>query len=111
MAGAEFIADCLKYNTTLSTLDLRANGLGDDVCIIVGTCSLNLHVLYDPSFLTLFLFLKGAICLARSLKIINESLKSLDLGFNEIRVRTTVFRVSAIGISPLCSTSFIRVTG
>lgn len=29
--GAEYIADCLKYNTTLSTLDLRANGLGDDV--------------------------------------------------------------------------------
>lgn len=57
VSGAEFIADCLKYNTTLSTLDLRANGLGDD----------------------------GAICLARSLKIINESLKSLDLGFNEIR--------------------------
>ncbi|GJN29181.1 hypothetical protein PR202_gb17378 [Eleusine coracana subsp. coracana] len=55
--GAEFIADCLKYNTTLSTLDLRANGLGDD----------------------------GAICLARSFKIINESLRSLDLGFNEIR--------------------------
>ncbi|OEL31478.1 Protein NLRC3 [Dichanthelium oligosanthes] len=55
--GAEFIADCLKYNTALSTLDLRANGLGDD----------------------------GAICLARSFKIINESLTSLDLGFNEIR--------------------------
>lgn len=29
--GAEYIADCLKYNTTLQTLDLRANGLGDDV--------------------------------------------------------------------------------
>uniref|UniRef100_A0A0E0DZN6 peroxidase n=1 Tax=Oryza meridionalis TaxID=40149 RepID=A0A0E0DZN6_9ORYZ len=57
VSGAEFVADCLKYNTTLSTLDLRANGLGDD----------------------------GAICLARSFKIINESLTSLDLGFNEIR--------------------------
>lgn len=33
-----------------------------------------------------FKFLKGAICLARSFKIINESLTSLDLGFNEIRV-------------------------
>lgn len=29
--GAEYVADALKYNTTLSTLDLRANGLGDDV--------------------------------------------------------------------------------
>jgi hypothetical protein len=34
VSGAEFVADCLKYNTTLSTLDLRANGLGDDVCTI-----------------------------------------------------------------------------
>ncbi|PKU63125.1 RAN GTPase-activating protein 1 [Dendrobium catenatum] len=55
--GVEYVADALKYNTTLSTLDLRANGLGDD----------------------------GAICLARSLKIVNEALTSLDLGFNEIR--------------------------
>lgn len=31
--GAEYIADALKYNTTLSTLDLRANGLGDDVWV------------------------------------------------------------------------------
>lgn len=31
--GAEYIADALKYNTTLSTLDLRANGLGDDVFV------------------------------------------------------------------------------
>ena len=29
--GAEYIADLLKYNTTISTLDLRANGLGDNV--------------------------------------------------------------------------------
>ncbi|GJV33506.1 NLR family CARD domain-containing protein 3 isoform X2 [Tanacetum coccineum] len=31
--GAEFIADTLKYNNTISTLDLRANGLSDDVNI------------------------------------------------------------------------------
>ncbi|KAF6174535.1 hypothetical protein GIB67_004729 [Kingdonia uniflora] len=55
--GAEFIADTLKYNTTITTLDLRANGLGDD----------------------------GAVCLARSFKVVNEALVSLDLGFNEIR--------------------------
>lgn len=29
--GAEFIADTLKYNTTISVLDLRANGLKDEV--------------------------------------------------------------------------------
>ncbi|RWV80421.1 hypothetical protein GW17_00058310, partial [Ensete ventricosum] len=29
---------------------------------------------------------EGAVCLARSLKIVNEALTSLDLGFNEIRV-------------------------
>lgn len=29
--GAEAIADCLLYNATISTLDLRANSLGDDV--------------------------------------------------------------------------------
>lgn len=29
--GAEAIADCLQYNATISTLDLRANSLGDDV--------------------------------------------------------------------------------
>ncbi|KAL1355228.1 hypothetical protein HN51_007280 [Arachis hypogaea] len=55
--GAESIADALKYNTTIETLDLRANGLRDD----------------------------GALCLARSLKVVNEALTSLDLGFNEIR--------------------------
>ncbi|XP_027360416.1 NLR family CARD domain-containing protein 3 isoform X4 [Abrus precatorius] len=33
--GAEFIADALKYNTTISILDLRANGLRDEVCFSV----------------------------------------------------------------------------
>ena len=55
-------------------------------------------------FFTLLLFLKGAICLARSLKIINESLKSLDLCFNEIRVRNAVSSVLAIGRSLQIST-------
>lgn len=32
------------------------------------------------------MFLQGAISLARSLKVVNEALVSLDLGFNEIRV-------------------------
>ncbi|KAL0282106.1 UNVERIFIED_CONTAM: hypothetical protein Sangu_2970200, partial [Sesamum angustifolium] len=64
--GAEYIADMLKYNSTISSLDLRANGLRDEVC------------LFALSF-------RGAICLARSLKVVNEALTSLNLGFNEIR--------------------------
>ncbi|KAL3654123.1 hypothetical protein CASFOL_003804 [Castilleja foliolosa] len=55
--GAEYIAEMLKYNSTISSLDLRANGLRDE----------------------------GAICLARSLRVVNEALTSLNLGFNEIR--------------------------
>ncbi|GLT36494.1 hypothetical protein SLA2020_108670 [Shorea laevis] len=47
----------LRYNNTISILDLRANGLRDE----------------------------GAACLAGSLKVINESLTSLELAFNEIR--------------------------
>ncbi len=30
--GAEIFAECLQYNATITTLDLRANSLGDDVC-------------------------------------------------------------------------------
>jgi hypothetical protein len=49
--GAECIADCLKYNTTLSTLDLRANGLGDDVWAIFVSCFLmTCTLVYDPYF-------------------------------------------------------------
>ena len=29
--GGEYFADALKYNNTISTLDLRANALGDEV--------------------------------------------------------------------------------
>lgn len=44
------------------------------------------HNLYDGNF-------QGASCLARSLKVVNEALTSMDLGFNEIRVKnkTTLF--------------------
>lgn len=55
--GAEYFADALRYNATLSTLDLRANNIGDD----------------------------GAALIARSLRVVNEKLEVLDLGFNEIR--------------------------
>lgn len=33
--GAEYIADMLRYNSTISSLDLRANGLRDEVCLII----------------------------------------------------------------------------
>lgn len=36
----EFIADTLKYNTTISVLDLRANGLKDEVCFYRYLCLL-----------------------------------------------------------------------
>ena len=29
--GAQYLAEALQYNSTISTLDLRANSLGDDV--------------------------------------------------------------------------------
>lgn len=34
---------------------------------------------------------QGAVCLARSLKVVNEVLTELDLGFNEIRVMNFSF--------------------
>lgn len=37
-------------------------------------------------YLLLINILQGAKCLARSLKVVNEALTSLDLAFNEIRV-------------------------
>jgi len=91
--GAEFIADALKYNTTISVLDLRANGLRDEVCFSVP------WVIF-PTDPLLFRYSsinvsgsQGALCLARSLKVVNEALTSLDLGFNEIRVWVFVFYI------------------
>jgi NLR family CARD domain-containing protein 3 len=49
---------------------------------------------------------KGAICLARSFKIINESLTSLDLGFNEIRVSIHSFLFSFISSGIFVRTSY-----
>lgn len=36
-------------------------------------------------------YVQGAVCLARSLKVVNEVLTELDLGFNEIRVMNCSF--------------------
>lgn len=55
--GAEFVAETLKYNTTISVLDLRGNGLRDEVCI----CQYNVmlinrnrstHLIFEFSFLS-----------------------------------------------------------
>ena len=39
--GAEYVADMLRYNNTISVLDLRANGLRDEV---------NANILYSTCF-------------------------------------------------------------
>ena len=55
--GAWYIADAIKYNEHVTTLDLRGNELGDE----------------------------GCAALAQSLQVVNENLVSLDLGYNEIK--------------------------
>lgn len=51
-SGAEYIADMLKYNSTISSLDLRANGLRDEVCLSVLSfrCTLKLSIAQCSSF-------------------------------------------------------------
>lgn len=41
-------------------------------------------------------YFQGASCLARSLKVVNEALTSMDLGFNEIRVTKKLLCSSTI---------------
>jgi Ran GTPase-activating protein (RanGAP) involved in mRNA processing and transport len=56
--GAAALADLLLFNSTLTAVDLRGNGLGN----------------------------AGAAALARALKeLTNEQLAELDLGYNEIK--------------------------
>lgn len=44
--GAEFMSDMLRYNTTISTLDLRANGLRDEVgCCCQSQCHYEIWIL------------------------------------------------------------------
>lgn len=85
--GAEYIADMLKYNSTISTLDLRANGLRDEVYTILVIFLFLIWWIHVPHTDVV----QGAICLARSLKVVNEALTSLNLGFNEIRVWNNTF--------------------
>ena len=44
--GAEYVADMLRYNNTISVLDLRANGLRDEV---------SADILYSACFAYLYL--------------------------------------------------------
>ncbi len=56
--GAHHVADLLMFNSTIRTLDLRGNALGND----------------------------GAIILSRGLKTAESiKLQELDMGYNEIR--------------------------
>ena len=55
--GAASFADALRFNETLTHLDLRGNNLADE----------------------------GTVALAESLKVVNDCLKKLDLGYNEIK--------------------------
>ncbi|XVF02377.1 hypothetical protein REPUB_Repub04eG0170300 [Reevesia pubescens] len=107
--GAEKIADALKENRTITTIDLGGNNIrAKGVGVIAealkdNTVITNLELGYNPigpdgakalsevlkfhgNVKTLKLgWCQGAACLARSLKVVNEALTSLDLGFNEIR--------------------------
>lgn len=47
-------------------------------------------------FLFIYCSLQGAQCLAQSLKVVNEALTSLDLGFNEIRVQDLGFSLLSL---------------
>lgn len=48
--------------------------------------TLNVHMYTCKNIFYFVPSLQGAICLANSLKVVNEALTSLNLGFNEIRV-------------------------
>nr|DAD34676.1 TPA_asm: hypothetical protein HUJ06_005316 [Nelumbo nucifera] len=79
--GASDIAQVLKDNSVITTLELGYNPIGPD-----GAKALSEVLKFHGKIETLKLgWCQGAIGLARSLKVVNEALTSLDLGFNEIR--------------------------
>ncbi|KDO82602.1 hypothetical protein CISIN_1g0068422mg, partial [Citrus sinensis] len=88
-SGAEFVADMLRYNNTISILDLRANGLRDEVCSGCNGLSFFHSAIYSLKHMLFYSlcinYLQGAKCLAQSFKVVNEALTSIDLAFNEIR--------------------------
>lgn len=106
--GAEYIADTLKYNNTITILDLRGNGLRDEVRASQFRSFYHLFCHSSHSFLLFLFFIyikcfQGAMCLARSLKVVNEVLTELDLGFNEIRVRNCYFIESVHRLKTSCT--------
>ena len=81
--GATALGECLKYNKSLTTLDLSDNRIGDDGAAALGEC-----LKYNKSLTTLDLSDNGigddgAAALGECLKY-NKSLTTLDLNYNEI---------------------------
>nr|XP_058957825.1 NLR family CARD domain-containing protein 3-like [Pocillopora verrucosa] len=81
--GVAALAECLKCNKLLTTLDLSYNEIGDDGAAALGEC-----LKYNKSLTTLHLSDNeigndGAAALGECLKS-NKSLTTLDLSFNKI---------------------------
>ena len=81
--GAAALGECLKYNTSLTWLDLNTNEIGDD-----GAAALGEGLKYNTSLTTLNLYGNkigddGAAALGESLKY-NKSLTTLYLDRNKI---------------------------
>ncbi|XP_066025377.1 NLR family CARD domain-containing protein 3-like isoform X3 [Pocillopora verrucosa] len=81
--GVAALAECLKYNKSLTTLDLSYNEIDDDGAAALGEC-----LKYNKSLTTLHLSDNeigndGAAALGECLKS-NKSLTTLDLSFNKI---------------------------
>ena len=81
--GAKSLAECLKYNTSLTTLDLRLNNIGDDGAAALAEC-----LKHNTSLTTLYLHGNGigddgVAALAECLKY-NKSLTTLDFFGNVI---------------------------
>ncbi|XRB03318.1 hypothetical protein NFJ02_17g26720 [Pycnococcus provasolii] len=55
--GAESFADALRFNESITYLDLRGNNMADE----------------------------GCVALAESIRVVSDSLRKLDLGYNEIK--------------------------
>ncbi|KAF8055831.1 EGY2 [Scenedesmus sp. PABB004] len=80
--GARALADLLMFNTTLTQLDLRGNGLGND----------------------------GAILLSRGLRSAeSRALGELDLGYNEVKDDGACALAQALKANPECAVRELRL--
>lgn len=68
--GAEFIGDMIKYNTTISTLDLRANGLMDEVSFFIDYVLQISWIYYNELVYSVFTYCS---CLSTLLPILKKS--------------------------------------